>query len=307
MTTIYECAFCDNKTSNVSDWGIDFENDYGDRYCCDCFREYYDVCGICDEYILKEELLDDEDDDCLYCENCKEMKEDKERQRRKWVEDYNNSLPQVKTYWEEFETETSIGVGGIYDSEYMNYVFDGIETPRIKEIKKIQIAIKLNDPQKIDSFSKKIDLNKTKETDCINNEMNTEMMNEITLMSAEDKNVAVAPVAPVAKKEKKPKKECCSCNEMFKDRDLCGDAYGDIWCYDCYADEYILCFQCNEEIPRDKYGDEYWERDGDCYCEGCRDEYDEEQLQEEERQEEIECLKEEEELQKKELEGKVSV
>lgn len=142
MTTIYECAFCDNKTSNVSDWGIDFENDYGDRYCCDCFREYYDVCGICDEYILKEELLDmtdKDDDEYLCCENCKEVKEDKERQRRKWVEDYNNSLPQVKTYWEEFETETSIGVGGIYDSEYMNYVFDGIESPRIKQIKKRQI------------------------------------------------------------------------------------------------------------------------------------------------------------------------
>lgn len=250
MTTIYECAFCDNKTSNVSDWGIDFENEYDDRYCGDCFSEYYDVCGVCDEYILKEELLDmtdEEGDEYLCCENCER-----------------------------------------------------------------EIAIKLNDPQKIDSFSKKIDLNKTKETDCINNEMNTEMMNEIALMSAEDKNVAVAPVAPVVKKEKKPKKECCSCNEMFKDRDLCGDAYGDIWCYDCYDDEYILCFQCNEEIPREKYGDEYWERDGDCYCEGCRDEYDEDQLREEERQEEIDCLKEEEELQKEELqkkalEGKVSV
>jgi hypothetical protein len=296
MTTIYECAFCDNKTSNVSDWGIDFENEYDDRYCGDCFREYYDVCGVCDEYILKEELLDmtdEEGDEYLCCENCKEKKEEKEEeelQRKKWVEDYNKSLPQIKTYWAEFETETSIGVGGIYDSEYMNYVYGGIETPRIKEIKTKQNATKLNDPQKIDSFSKKIDLNKTKETDCINNEMNTEMMNEIAVMSAEDKNVAVAPVAPVAKKEKKPKKECCSCNEMFKDRDLCGDAYGDIWCYDCYDDEYILCFQCNEEIPREKYGDEYWERDGDCYCEGCRDEYDEE-----------------EEANKKELEGKVSV
>jgi len=110
--------------------------------------------------------------------------------------------------------------------------------------------------------------------------MITEMMNEIALMSAEDKTVAVAPIAPVApqpKKEKKPKTECCSCNEMFKDRDLCGDAYGDVWCYDCYDYEYIRCFQCDDEIPRDKYGEEYWERDGDCYCEGCRDDYDKEE------------------------------
>jgi len=61
---------------------------------------------------------------------------EEELQREKWVEDYNKSLPQVKTYLEEFETEISIGVGGIYDSEYMNYVFDNIESPRIKEIKK---------------------------------------------------------------------------------------------------------------------------------------------------------------------------
>jgi len=95
---------------------------------------------------------------------------------------------------------------------------------------------------------------------------------------------------PKPKKVRKPKTECCSCNEMFKDRDLCGDINGDVWCYDCYDDEYILCFQCNEEIQRDKADEEYWERDGDNYCECCRDEYDEE-----------------EEANKKELEGKVGV
>ena len=98
--------------------------------------------------------------------------------------------------------------------------------------------------------------------------------NEIALMSAEDKNVAVA---PTIKKVRKPKIECCACNEMFKEKDLCGDAYGDVWCYDCYDDEYIKCVQCDEEIPKEKYGEEYWERDGDNYCECCRDDYDAEE------------------------------
>jgi hypothetical protein len=49
--------------------------------------------------------------------------EDQEDQRRKWVEDYNKSL-------------TNYYIGGIYDSEYMNYVYQGIETKKIKEDKK---------------------------------------------------------------------------------------------------------------------------------------------------------------------------
>jgi len=69
-------------------------------------------------------------------EEDEEYEENEEiNQRRKWVEDYNNSLPQVKHYDEEFETELSVAVGGIYDSEYMNYVFDNIESKRIKDIK----------------------------------------------------------------------------------------------------------------------------------------------------------------------------
>jgi len=65
----------------------------------------------------------------------KKIKDEEIDQRRKWVEDYNNSLPQVKHYDEEFKTELIVAVGGIYDSEYMNYVFDNIESKRIKDIK----------------------------------------------------------------------------------------------------------------------------------------------------------------------------
>lgn len=116
---------------------------YDDAWCYDCYDDEYVKCFSCDEEIPKDKADEEyweRDGDC-YCECCRDEydadeKKDQEDQRKKWVEDYNNSLPQVKTYWKEFDTETSIGVGGIYDSEYMNYVFDGIETPRIKEIKK---------------------------------------------------------------------------------------------------------------------------------------------------------------------------
>lgn len=57
-----------------------------------------------------------------------------EEQRKKLVEAINNSLPQKKWYCEEFEQEYSIAIGGIYDSEYMNFVFDNIKSNRIKAL-----------------------------------------------------------------------------------------------------------------------------------------------------------------------------
>jgi len=104
--------------------------------------------------------------------------------------------------------------------------------------------------------------------------MSAEQINEIALMSAEDRNVAVA---PIAKKVRKPKIECCACNEMFKDSEICRDAYDDAWCYDCYDDEYKKCIMCDMECPLDKEDEEWFDRDGDCYCEDCKDEYDAEE------------------------------
>ena len=64
------------------------------------------------------------------------------KQRTKWVEDYNNSLPQRKWYDEEFECDMTMGIGGIYDSEYMNFIYDNIQSPRITYIKNQQKKIK---------------------------------------------------------------------------------------------------------------------------------------------------------------------
>jgi len=111
--------------------------------------------------------------------------------------------------------------------------------------------------------------------------MSAEQMNEITLMSAEDRNVAVA---PIAKKVRKPKIECCACNEMFKDSEICRDAYDDAWCYDCYDDEYKKCIMCDMECPLDKEDEEWFDRDGDCYCEDCKDDYDEDEKKDQEDQ-----------------------
>jgi len=57
-------------------------------------------------------------------------------ERRKLVEDYNNSLPQRKWFDAEFEMEMSIGIGGIYDSEYMNFIYDNILSKRIRTMLK---------------------------------------------------------------------------------------------------------------------------------------------------------------------------
>jgi hypothetical protein len=60
----------------------------------------------------------------------------REMNRKTWVEEYNNSLPQQKWFDEEFQIEMSIGIGGIYDSEYMGYVFHNDDIyGRIKRIK----------------------------------------------------------------------------------------------------------------------------------------------------------------------------
>ena len=55
-------------------------------------------------------------------------------ERRRWVECYNNSLPQKKWFDVEFQCDMSIGIGGIYDSEYMNFVYQNIQSNRIKKL-----------------------------------------------------------------------------------------------------------------------------------------------------------------------------
>jgi hypothetical protein len=61
----------------------------------------------------------------------------RELNRRNWVEQYNNSLPQKKWFDEEFQIEMSMGIGGIYDSEYMEYIFNNKDIyGRIKKIKR---------------------------------------------------------------------------------------------------------------------------------------------------------------------------
>jgi len=91
-------------------------------------------------------------------EEDEEYEEDEEiDQRRKWVEDYNNSLPQVKHYMEEFETELIVAVGGIYDSEYMNYVFDNIESKRIKDTKDLLIENQKRRENALDKYREFID------------------------------------------------------------------------------------------------------------------------------------------------------
>lgn len=60
----------------------------------------------------------------------------KQEQRKLWVEIINATLPQHKWYSDEFEEEFSVAVGGIYDSEYMNFVFQNIKTNKIKNMLK---------------------------------------------------------------------------------------------------------------------------------------------------------------------------
>lgn len=62
----------------------------------------------------------------------------KQKEREDWVKEYNNSLPQREWYDEEFDTLIISGIGGIYDSEYMNYVYDNIQSKRIKRLKRQQ-------------------------------------------------------------------------------------------------------------------------------------------------------------------------
>ena len=57
-------------------------------------------------------------------------------EREKWADEYNNSLPIKKWYCKESKVEMSIAIGGIYDSEYMCYVFENVDLyGRIKKIK----------------------------------------------------------------------------------------------------------------------------------------------------------------------------
>jgi hypothetical protein len=68
------------------------------------------------------------------------------KHRRKFLDDYNNLLPQIKYYDEEFKEEISIPIGGICDSEYMEYVYNNIDIRgRIKHIYLTKCAIENGD------------------------------------------------------------------------------------------------------------------------------------------------------------------
>ena len=82
------------------------------KVCCDIDRIYFAV-EVLEDLVMTEAQLE----------------------REKWVKDHNNSLPQETWYDSDGEVGGTFGIYGIYDSEYMNYVFDNIESRRIKAIK----------------------------------------------------------------------------------------------------------------------------------------------------------------------------
>lgn len=61
--------------------------------------------------------------------------EEQQLKRKKFLDEYNDSLPQHKFFNEEFQQEMSVAIGGIHDSEYEEYVFANIDLRgRIKKI-----------------------------------------------------------------------------------------------------------------------------------------------------------------------------
>lgn len=202
----------------------------------------------------------------------------------------------------------------------MNALKNSFGNQKPKKLKSFRSELQFN------ILQKKIETKRNPKPNCINikTKMSAEQMNEIALMSAEDRNVAVAnepqcygcgdmpcvepedPMdtrfcescfqenkrideeldkhneemdkrhnpLPQPKKVRKPKIECCACNEYFKDSEICRSAYDEAFCYDCYDDEYKKCIMCDTECSLDKEDDEWYDRDGDCYCEDCCCEYD---------------------------------
>tara|TARA_R110000782_G_C14596784_1_gene390452 strand:- start:188 stop:436 length:249 start_codon:yes stop_codon:yes gene_type:complete len=57
-----------------------------------------------------------------------------QQHRKKFLDDYNASLPQIKWWSDEFEEYIVSAEGGIGDSHYMNFVYDNIRTTRIEEL-----------------------------------------------------------------------------------------------------------------------------------------------------------------------------
>jgi hypothetical protein len=63
------------------------------------------------------------------------MKEFEQNEREKWVEEYNNSLPQ-EIYYDSDGEELTIGIGGIHCSERHCYVYENVDIyGRIKRMR----------------------------------------------------------------------------------------------------------------------------------------------------------------------------
>lgn len=64
-------------------------------------------------------------------------------EKRKFVKEYNDSLPQT-THYDSDGIGGTFAIGGIYDSEQMCYLFENIESNRIKRIKAEKNALKVD-------------------------------------------------------------------------------------------------------------------------------------------------------------------
>jgi len=143
----------ESEDSDDCEWGYEIIWDSNDgKRDQDDFTNR--MCGFCgEEFDLGDPHYYDEEESECYCSEVCFRKEKEESDddsdgemdditpkglclRRKWVEDYNNSLPQRKWFDTEFEVDMSIGIVGIYDSEYMNFIYNNIQSKRIEELLK---------------------------------------------------------------------------------------------------------------------------------------------------------------------------
>jgi hypothetical protein len=103
------------------------------RRCPETRKQYIEV-YFDGKIVLNECYAQYHSCDMFYYLN--ELETEMENERKEWADEYNNSLPTQTYYDTDGEEHTTIGVGGIHDSEYDCYVYENVDIyGRIEKLK----------------------------------------------------------------------------------------------------------------------------------------------------------------------------
>ena len=136
---IYKCSFFESKRHRISHTDMYYEKAEHTEWVFELEDWVSGLVRV--EYIMVGDYTNYYKSAVENSVKMEKKKMEAQLERQRWVDEYNNSLPQKKWYDNEFEEDMSIAIGGIYDSEYDEYVFANVASMRIKMLRDTELTM----------------------------------------------------------------------------------------------------------------------------------------------------------------------